>query len=99
MSRRRQKGKRQNRKDELRTAAAVQFMDNVCKRTDWAALRRGDHERDETVAEMLTDKLWMVGGVLPKQDRDEIRALGFAGVFPTGADFDEIADFIRENVQ
>jgi methylmalonyl-CoA mutase C-terminal domain/subunit len=43
----------------------------------------------------LTDKKWMVGGVLPREDRDAIRELGFGGVFPTGADFDEIADFIR----
>ena len=43
----------------------------------------------------LTDKLWMAGGVIPKGDREAVRALGFRGVFPTGASFDEIADFIR----
>jgi methylmalonyl-CoA mutase C-terminal domain/subunit len=37
--------------------------------------------------------------VIPAADREACRALGFAGVFPTGADFDEIADFIRENVK
>jgi methylmalonyl-CoA mutase C-terminal domain/subunit len=46
----------------------------------------------------LADKVWLVGGVLPREDRDAIRALGFEGVFPTGADFDEIASFIRERV-
>ncbi len=45
----------------------------------------------------LGDKLWMVGGVLPREDRDAIRDLGFAGVFPTGAGFDEIVDFIEEH--
>ena len=46
----------------------------------------------------LTDKAWLVGGVIPREDRDAARELGFTGVFPTGADFDEIAGFIRENV-
>ena len=43
----------------------------------------------------LQDKLWMVGGVIPRQDREAVRRLGFGGVFPTGASFDEIAAFIR----
>ena len=46
----------------------------------------------------LDDRPWLVGGVLPKEDRDAIRALGYEGVFPTGASFDEIADFIREKL-
>lgn len=45
------------------------------------------------------DKLWLAGGVIPKQDRDAVRRLGFQGVFPTGSAFDDIADFIRENVR
>ena len=44
----------------------------------------------------LEKKLWLAGGVIPKQDREAVRGLGFEGVFPTGAGFDEIADFIRE---
>lgn len=44
----------------------------------------------------LSDRLWMVGGVIPRQDREAVRALGFEGIFPTGADFDEIARFIEE---
>jgi methylmalonyl-CoA mutase C-terminal domain/subunit len=43
------------------------------------------------------DKLWLVGGVIPRQDRQAVRDLGFAGIFPTGSSFDEIADFIREH--
>ncbi|UCF66939.1 MAG: cobalamin-dependent protein [Acidobacteriota bacterium] len=45
----------------------------------------------------LENKLWLAGGVLPKQDRDAVRRLGFRGVFPTGSSFEEIAAFIREN--
>ena len=43
----------------------------------------------------LEDRRWMVGGVLPAGDHDAIRELGFEGIFPTGADFDAIADFVR----
>jgi methylmalonyl-CoA mutase C-terminal domain/subunit len=45
------------------------------------------------------DKLWLVGGVIPRQDRETVRCLGFKGVFPTGSSFDDIADFIRENLR
>jgi methylmalonyl-CoA mutase C-terminal domain/subunit len=42
----------------------------------------------------LEDRLWLVGGVIPGKDREAVRKLGFSGVFPTGASFDEIAEFI-----
>jgi methylmalonyl-CoA mutase C-terminal domain/subunit len=44
----------------------------------------------------LQDRLWMVGGVIPRKDREAVRKLGFSGVFPTGSSLDGIADFIRE---
>ena len=47
----------------------------------------------------LSDKLWVIGGNLPKQDHDTLRALGFKGIFPTGSKFDDIVTFIRQNVQ
>ena len=47
----------------------------------------------------LTDKLWLIGGNLPAQDHDELRALGFRGVFPTGSKLDAICDYIREQVK
>ena len=43
----------------------------------------------------LEDRQWLVGGVIPKPDHEAVRELGFSGIFPTGADFDDIADFIR----
>jgi methylmalonyl-CoA mutase C-terminal domain/subunit len=43
----------------------------------------------------LEDKLWTVGGVIPKHDREAIRALGFSGIFPTGSSFDDIDAFIQ----
>lgn len=47
----------------------------------------------------LTDKLWVIGGNLPKQDHAALRALGFKGIFPTGSKFNDIVTFIRENVR
>ncbi|MCC6249053.1 MAG: cobalamin-dependent protein [Rubrivivax sp.] len=47
----------------------------------------------------LTDKLWLIGGNLPKQDHEALRALGFKGIFPTGSRLDDITAFIKEHVQ
>jgi methylmalonyl-CoA mutase C-terminal domain/subunit len=47
----------------------------------------------------LTDKLWMIGGNLPAQDHEALRALGFAAIFPTGTRLDDISAYIREHVQ
>ncbi len=46
----------------------------------------------------LDDKLWMIGGNIPRQDHDALRALGFSGIFATGARLDDITAFIEENV-
>ena len=45
----------------------------------------------------LTDKLWIIGGNLPAQDHDDLRALGFKGIFPTSSKLDAICDFIKAN--
>jgi methylmalonyl-CoA mutase C-terminal domain/subunit len=45
----------------------------------------------------MDDKLWVVGGNIPDNDRLPLGNLGFKGVFPTEARLLEIVDFIREN--
>jgi methylmalonyl-CoA mutase C-terminal domain/subunit len=45
----------------------------------------------------LGGKLWIIGGNLPAQDHDALRALGFKGVFQTGSRLDAICDFIKAN--
>lgn len=45
----------------------------------------------------LEDVIVMVGGNIPERDIAPLKALGVAGVFPTGSSFDSIAAFIREN--
>ncbi len=46
----------------------------------------------------LTDKLWIIGGNIPKRDVGELRAIGLDGIFPTGTHFDEITNFINAKV-
>ena len=45
----------------------------------------------------LGGKLWIIGGNLPAQDHDALRALGFKGVFQTGSRLNAICDFIKAN--
>lgn len=47
----------------------------------------------------LQDRLWMIGGNLPAQDHDALRALGFKGIFPTGSKLDAITAYIKEQVR
>ncbi len=46
----------------------------------------------------LTDKLWIIGGNIPKRDFEELTTLGLDGIFPTGTHFEDITNFIREKV-
>ncbi|GAB3760572.1 cobalamin B12-binding domain-containing protein [Ramlibacter monticola] len=47
----------------------------------------------------LQDRLWIIGGNLPARDHGALRALGFAGVFPTGSRLDAICGFIKARLQ
>lgn len=47
----------------------------------------------------LGDKLWLIGGNLPKQDHARLRELGFEGIFPSSSKLDDIVNYIRENVR
>lgn len=55
--------------------------------------------RDLMMEKGLHDKLWLVGGNIPEDDRMVLRQLGFRGVFPTGSHTGDIVSFIRENVK
>jgi methylmalonyl-CoA mutase C-terminal domain/subunit len=43
--------------------------------------------------------LVVVGGVIPNRDVPILKELGVKGVFPGGTRFDEITQFIKENVE
>jgi len=46
----------------------------------------------------LTDKLWIIGGVIPDRDIEELKTIGLDGIFPIGSSFDDIINFINGNV-
>ena len=46
----------------------------------------------------MDDKLVLVGGNIPERDVEPLKALGVAGVFPTGSSFEAIAAFIRQSI-
>lgn len=47
----------------------------------------------------LTDKLVLIGGNVPQKDIGTLKKYGVNGVFPTGADLNEIVTFINERVK
>ena len=49
--------------------------------------------------EGLGDRLWMVGGNIPENDRMALVNMGFRGVFPTSSPITDIVEFVRDNVQ
>jgi methylmalonyl-CoA mutase C-terminal domain/subunit len=49
--------------------------------------------------EGLTDKLLIVGGVIPKIDIPDLHEMGVAKVFPTGTHPNNIIEFIKENIR
>lgn len=50
---------------------------------------------DLMASEGIADIPVVVGGVIPKQDVDRLKAMGVKGVFPGGSTFDEIVAGIR----
>jgi len=46
----------------------------------------------------LTDKLWIIGGNIPKRDVEALQSIGLDGIFPTGTHFEDISRFINEKV-
>ena len=55
--------------------------------------------RDLLQEKGLYDKLWIVGGNIPEEDRMVLKQLGYRGVFPTGSRTDDIVTFIRETLK
>ena len=47
--------------------------------------------------QLLGNLLLLVGGTIPEQDVDPLKALGVDGVFPVGTFTQELVDFIKDN--
>ncbi len=46
-----------------------------------------------------SEKLWLVGGNIPKRDHATLTDLGVDAIFPVGCDFEDIVALIRERCQ
>jgi methylmalonyl-CoA mutase C-terminal domain/subunit len=49
--------------------------------------------------EGLDDVVVVVGGIIPDDDADELRAAGVAGIFGPGTTIAEVADFLRNSAR
>ena len=49
--------------------------------------------------QLLGNLLLLVGGTVPEQDVDPLKAMGVDGVFPVGTFTQELVDFIKENAR
>jgi methylmalonyl-CoA mutase C-terminal domain/subunit len=49
-------------------------------------------------AGVLRELLWIVGGNIPTQDHQELKAFGVDGVFAGGSTFEEVQSFIFERI-
>jgi methylmalonyl-CoA mutase C-terminal domain/subunit len=47
----------------------------------------------------MDDVLVLLGGIIPDQDIDSLKAIGVAGIFQPGTPMDDIVKFIRQNVK
>jgi methylmalonyl-CoA mutase C-terminal domain/subunit len=45
----------------------------------------------------LKEKLWVIGGCIPKQDHGALKEIGLDGIFPNGSRLDDIVEFINAN--
>ena len=47
----------------------------------------------------LKEKLWLIGGCVPKKDHAELKNIGLDGIFPNGSKLEDIIEFIEKNAQ
>ena len=80
---------------------ALEFSADVIALSSMAGAHLSFGERLKPLLEQagLGSKLWIIGGNIPASDHDALRALGFKGVFNTGAKLDAITDFIKANAR
>jgi len=45
----------------------------------------------------FSDTLLIVGGIIPEEDREDLREMGVAAIFGPGTPMQETIDFVREN--
>ena len=83
--------------EEIATVATEEDVDviglSILSGSHLPICRRFKELRSES---QLEDKLWLVGGNIPRQDEAELKAMGVDAVFPVGSPLQSIVDFINE---
>ena len=54
---------------------------------------------EELRAAALDDVIWIAGGNVPRRDHEALAKMGVDGIFPTGSEFADIVQFIRDRVK
>ncbi|HUF54724.1 MAG TPA: cobalamin B12-binding domain-containing protein [Dehalococcoidia bacterium] len=52
---------------------------------------------DELKKRDMDDVILFAGGIIPDEDRDKLRAMGFGGIFGPGASTHDIVDWVKDN--
>ena len=47
----------------------------------------------------LKEKLWLIGGCVPKKDHAELKKIGLDGIFPNGSKLEDIIVYIEKNAK
>lgn len=83
--------------EEIATVATEEDVDviglSILSGSHLPICRRFRELRSES---QLVDKLWLVGGNIPRQDEAELKEMGVDAVFPVGSPLQSIVDFINE---
>lgn len=83
--------------EEIATVATEEDVDviglSILSGSHVPICRRFREIRSES---QLEDKLWLVGGNIPRQDEAELKEMGVDAVFPVGSPLQSIVDFINE---
>jgi methylmalonyl-CoA mutase C-terminal domain/subunit len=52
---------------------------------------------DELKKRNMDDVVLFAGGIIPDEDRDQLKQMGFGGIFGPGASTHDIVDWVKEN--
>jgi len=55
--------------------------------------------KDEMAKRKIENKVWFVGGNIPRPDFQVLKDMGVNGIFPTGSTFEQLVDFLKEKVK
>lgn len=86
--------------DEIVNAASTENVDVIGMSIySGAHLPLSEKLMEQLREKGITNKVVLIGGNIPQRDIESIKSYGVSGIFPTGANLDEIVKFINERVK